>query len=281
MESGVSTSTYVFDPDWTTERDRLRALESLFDDCSIRHLASLGVTEGWHCLEVGCGAGGIARWLAGRVGRTGRVVATDLDTRFVDGHGHDNLEVRRHDILTDPLEQGSFDLAHARAVIVHLPDHQGALERLVAAIRPGGWALIEDVDFGGPMAAALARYTDPAEHAPLVERMYRAIGAVFSAAGADASYGTRLLGGLKAAGLENVGGEVHTPVVAGGTERWVRGSFEQLAAPIAGTGLVTADEVARFLALAADRSSHYAPPLMITAWGQRPAGPADRAAAIR
>ena len=263
-------STYVFDPEWTRERDRLQALESLFDECSIRHLASLGVTEGWRCLEVGCGAGGIARWLAGRVGSSGHVVATDLDTRFVDGHGHDNLEVRRHDIVTDPLEQGTYDLAHARAVIVHLPDHQGALERVVAAVRPGGWAVIEDVDFGGPTAAALARYTYPAEHAPLVEQVYRAFEVVFSAAGADGSYGARLLGGLKAAGLENVGGEVHTPVVAGGTEHWVRGSAEQLTARLSGTGLVTADEVARFLALAGDGSSHYAPPLMVTAWGQRP-----------
>jgi SAM-dependent methyltransferase len=120
----VSTSTYVFDPEWTMECDRLRALESLFDDASMRHLARVGVvTEGWRCLEVGCGAGGIARRLAARVGTGGRVVATDLDIRFVEGHGLGNLEVRRHDILADPLEEGAFDLAHARAVIMHIPDH--------------------------------------------------------------------------------------------------------------------------------------------------------------
>jgi SAM-dependent methyltransferase len=266
----VSTTTYVFDPAWTMERDRLRALESLFDDASMRYLARFGVTEGWRCLEVGCGAGGIARRLAGRVGSSGRVVATDLDLRFVEGHGLGNLDVRRHDILTDPLEEGAFDLAHARAVIMHVPDHQDALERVVAAVRPGGWVVIEDVDFGGPMAAALARYSLPAEHAPLVERVYRAIEAVFKEAHADASYGSRLVAELKAAGLEQVGGEAHTPVVAGGSETWVRGSIQQLAPRLAGTGLVSADEVARFLAVAADRSSHYAPPLMVTAWGQRP-----------
>jgi hypothetical protein len=37
-----------------------------------------------------------------------------------------------------------------------------------------------------------------------------------------------------------------------------------------GTGLVSADEVASFLALATDGSSHYTPPLMVTAWGRRP-----------
>jgi hypothetical protein len=37
-----------------------------------------------------------------------------------------------------------------------------------------------------------------------------------------------------------------------------------------GTGLVSAEEVARFLALAADGSSHDTPPFMVTAWGRRP-----------
>ena len=266
----MSTSTYVFDPEWTMERDRLRALESLFDGASTRHLAGLGVTEGWRCLEVGCGAGGIARWLARRVGSGGRVVATDLDVRFVEGHDLANLEVRRHDIMSDALEEGAFDLAHARAVIMHIPDHQAALERMVAAVRPGGWVVIEDVDFGGPMAATLAHYSFPAEHAPLVERVYRAAEAVLEAAGADASFGTRVLAGLQAAGLEQVGSEVHTSVVAGGTESWVPGSIQQLAARMAGTGLISADEVARFLVLAADASSRYAPPFLVTAWGRRP-----------
>lgn len=263
-------TTYVFDPNWTMERDRLRALESLFDDASMRHLTRLGVTEGWRCLEVGCGAGGVARRLAGHVGSSGRVVAIDLDTRFVAGHGLGNLEVRQHDVMTDPLEEGTFDLAHARAVIMHIPAHQGALERVVAAVRPGGWVVIEDVVFGGPMAATLAGWSFPAEHAPLVERIYRAAETVMAAAGADASFGARLPAGLRAAGLERVGGEVHTPVVAGGAESWVPGSIQQLAARMEDTGLVSAEEVARFLALAADGSSHYTPPFMITAWGRRP-----------
>jgi ubiquinone/menaquinone biosynthesis C-methylase UbiE len=49
---------------------------------TIRRMGNIGVTDGWICLEVGAGAGSIARWLARRVGPTGSVVATDLDTRF-------------------------------------------------------------------------------------------------------------------------------------------------------------------------------------------------------
>jgi SAM-dependent methyltransferase len=265
------TTTYVFDPEWTMERDRLRALESLFDEASRRHLAGLGVTEGWRCLEVGCGAGGVARWLAGRVGGSGRVVATDLDIRFTADRDLGNLERRRHDLMTDPLEEGAFDLAHARAVIMHIPDHQGALERVVAAVRPGGWVVIEDLDFGGATAAVLGGYSVPAEHAQLVARIYRAAETVLAAAGADAGYGARLVAGLRAAGLERVHAELHTPVVAGGAEQWVRGSIQALGARMVDTGQVGADDVECFLALTADGSSHYVPPFMVTAWGRRPA----------
>jgi hypothetical protein len=140
----------------------------------------------------------------------------------------------------------------------------------MAAVRPGGWVLVEDVNFGGPMAAALARFSVPSELAPILERLCQACELVFAAAGADASYGTRLVGALEAAGYEEIGGELHAPIVSGGTEQWTRGTVEQLGAHLARTGLVTTDELARFLDLSADKSAHYAPPSMVSAWGRRP-----------
>lgn len=160
-------SSYVFDQTWKREHARLRALEDLFDGASIRHLAERGAGAGWRCLEVGCGAGGVARWLAERVGASGRVLATDLDLRFLADHGRGNLEVQRHNILTDPLEEGTFDLVHERALLVHVPGRQQALKRMVAAVRPGGWVVAEDPDHGGAMIPALSRYVDPPEHAEL------------------------------------------------------------------------------------------------------------------
>ena len=262
-------STYIFDAGFQKERDRLRALEFLFDSYTMRRLADLGVSDGWQCLEVGCGAGSIALWLAEQVGIAGRVVAVDLDTRFLDGHSRANLHVRQHNILDD-LNDGPFDLVHARAVLEHIPDRRDALQRMVSAVRPGGWLMLEDTDFGGVVAAALAHYADPPEDAALLERIYRAVEAVLAAAGGDANFGARLIGGLKDAGLENVAGEVHTPVVPGGTEYWVRGTIEQLAKPLVSTGLVTAGDVEAYLTRTADHSCHYAPGFVVTAWGQRP-----------
>jgi hypothetical protein len=141
---------------------------------------------------------------------------------------------------------------------------------MISAVRPGGWLLVEDVDFGGAMAAALARYFFPAEYRPLVERVHRALEAAFSAAGADASFGTRLVDMFSRAGLHNIGAELHTPVMAGRSKDWARGTLEQLAPRLVENGLLTQSDAGSFLRLAGNAASYYTPPLMISAWGQRP-----------
>lgn len=264
-------NTYVFDQAWQKEHARLTALESLFDPASRRQLASLGVRDGWRCLEIGAGAGGIACWLADQVGPTGQVLATDLDTRFLLDLGRANLDVLTHDIVSDPLDS-TFDVIHARAVLTYVPERESVLTRLSAALRPGGWLLIEDIDFGTAAARTLAQYvTAPPPAVEAVERIYLAIAAVFQAAGADPAIGTRLPALLRQAGLTGVGAEIHTPVPSGGSESWTRGSIEQLAGKMVATGLTTDADVELFLALTLDPAVHYAPPLMVSAWGQRAA----------
>lgn len=270
MSGTISHSTYVFDPSWQRERDRLRAIEALLDSSTRRILADRGVGPGWSCLEAGCGAGGVATWLAEQVGHSGHVLAIDLDTRFVDPSGFQNLEVRRQNLVTDELERDAFDLAHARAVIEHIPEREVALKRMIGALRPGGWLVIEDVDFGGAMTAALSRYFHPPRYGELAEQVLRAVEIVFAAAGADASYGPRLPGVFQAAGLTNVRGEVRAPIVPGGSEEWVRDTVAQLSGRIVETGLVSEEDVNAFLSIAADPGSFYVPPFVTAAWGQRP-----------
>ena len=261
-------TTYVFDPAWQKERDRLSALESLFDDATKRFMKALGLRDGWRCLEVGCGAGGIARWLAEQVGSEGHVLATDLDTRFL--HEQDNLDVRKHNIVSDPLDPQTFDLIHARAVLEHIPAREEVLPRLVDALVPGGWLLLEDVDFGSPTAAALARYADPPHVGAAMERIYLAAAALFKAVGADASYGRQLPAALVRNGLADVKAELHAPVVAGGAEQWTRGTIEQLADRLVMAGPASAADIELFLTTTAEPSTHYVPPLMVSAWGRRP-----------
>jgi len=103
-----------------------------------------------------------------------------------------------------------------------------------------------------------------------MDRIYQAVAAVFAANGADPSYGTWLTGALAGAGLDGVGAELHAPVVAGGSEQWTRGTVEQLAGRLVATGLASSGDIEEFLALSAQPGTRYVPPLMVSAWGQRP-----------
>jgi SAM-dependent methyltransferase len=207
------TSTYLYDQTWHQERDRIGSLEDLFDASTKHHLDNLGLCPGWTCLEVGCGAGSIASWLADRVGPGGRVVATDIDTRFVDGRGRDNLEVRRHDLLSDPLEPNAFDLAHVRALLEHLgEERERALRSLVGAVKPGGWVVVEDIDAGDIRTSVITRYVDPPDAADVFEQVVRAIATFVLKAGSDPTFGRRLPRALKEAGLVNIGAELHAPL---------------------------------------------------------------------
>src|SRR5258707_14742880 len=113
---------FAADAEADDELARLQIQATVHDPTTFRHFETIGVTEGWRCLEVGAGAGSIARWFAERVGPTGRVVAADLNTRFLEEIRLANLEIRRHDLLADDFEPQAYDLVHCRMLLMHLPD---------------------------------------------------------------------------------------------------------------------------------------------------------------
>lgn len=50
------------------------------------------------------------------------MTATDIDPRFLtalQALDRPNVEVLRHDVTTNPLPEGAFDLIHARLVFIH------------------------------------------------------------------------------------------------------------------------------------------------------------------
>lgn len=97
----MPNESYVLDNEWVHARERLSIFERLEDPGTIERLNEIGVGEGWHCLEVGGGGGSIAEWLCKCVGPTGRVVATDINTRFLDALDYPNLEVLEHNVVAD------------------------------------------------------------------------------------------------------------------------------------------------------------------------------------
>jgi 2-polyprenyl-3-methyl-5-hydroxy-6-metoxy-1,4-benzoquinol methylase len=125
---------YLFTYEDKAERERLASIEASLDPFTIECLEKIGVKEGWRCLEVGAGGGSIAEWLCRRVGTVGRVVATDLQTKFLEAIDSPNLEVRRHDITAEALEPDTFDLVCARKVLEHLAAPATALRSMYSAL---------------------------------------------------------------------------------------------------------------------------------------------------
>jgi SAM-dependent methyltransferase len=245
---------------------RFAALPALYDPGTVRHLEALGVGPGWRCLEVGAGGGSVARWLAARVGPAGHVLATDVDPRFLAPLAGPALEVRRHDITTDPLPDGAFDLAHARLVLGHLPGREAALDRMVAALRPGGWLLLEEFD-------SLSMPADPALNP--AERRLRLQGAMYrvmTARGVDLRLGRLLPGRLRARGLADVGAEGRVLLWQGGGAggALLRANFAQLRAPITAEAGLTAEEFDRELAQLDDPDLLLPAPVLWAVWGRRP-----------
>ena len=180
-------SSYSLDRTGPREKQRLEAQAPFLDPGTIRHVKALGLLSGWHCAEVGAGAGSIAIWLAERVGRSGRVVATDVDTRFIAHLRRDGLEIRRHDILAGPVEANAFDLVHTRLLLSPLADRAKAMNNLVASLRPGGWLLAEDYDL------STAGSFHPASE--LQVRLNEAMQTLFRQGGADPRSGDPPHGG--------------------------------------------------------------------------------------
>jgi SAM-dependent methyltransferase len=261
-------SKYLLDNAWQQQRQRLAGLEAWFDPGTTRHLSALGVGAGWRCLEVGGGGGSIAEWLCQRVGPSGHVLATDIDTHFLDALRQPNLEVRRHDILTDELPEGRFDLVHARFLVEHLAERGVALRRMAAALTPGGWLLVEDTDH-----ASWA--PDPAVEAGAAELFSKWTVAYLQlcrTAGVEAYAGRRLYGELHTLGLTEVIAEGRVFMVRGGSpnaEVW-RLTAEQVRDRIIDASLLTAREMEAPLALLADPAFIWMEGLVMAAWGRRP-----------
>jgi ubiquinone/menaquinone biosynthesis C-methylase UbiE len=139
---------YAFPHSAASEAHRLELFQQRLDPLTIRRMERLGVGRGDVCLEVGGGRGSITRWLGEKVGPDGRVIATDLQIDFLDAIDLPNVEVLQHDIRVGDFPEQSFDLVHARAVLMHVRVDSDLLRRMASWLRPGGWLLLEEPDFG-------------------------------------------------------------------------------------------------------------------------------------
>ncbi len=170
-------------------------------------LAGIGLRPGDAALDLGCGPRGILDLLAAAVSPGGRVVGLDADPGHVAAaaagyarSGPAGVQVIRGDARHTGLAAGSFDLVHARTLLVTIPEPAEMLAEMVRLARPGGWVASQEPDV---------------EHAlcypplPAWDRLWEIFRAAFTRAGADLYIGRKLAGMYRQAGLVDIQVQVH------------------------------------------------------------------------
>jgi len=233
-------------------------------------METFGIGSGWCCLEIGAGRGSVVRWLSERVGPSGRVVAADLDLRFLERIHLSNVEIRHHDLRETDFEPSAYDFVHCRAVLLHLPKPEEALGRMARAVRPGGWLLVQEGDYGW-FGSVDPTYPGATEF----DRATRAVLDCANSCGFMQTYfGRRLPGLVERIGFANFGSEGFVYIGRGGNHALAR--FQSLSARIPGNadrliklGVRTREQNDHVLRMYEDPAFEFIGPTLFSAWAQR------------
>jgi SAM-dependent methyltransferase len=259
---------YSFDNDDPEATDRHEYLARMLDGSTFARLSTVDGLAGGRCLEVGAGGGSVARWLAERAGPAGRVVATDVNIRHLPTDA--GFAVLRHDLTSEPVPDGPWDLIHARMVLLHLPQRREILARLAAALAPGGALVVEDwaTRFGNLVLSA------PSEaDARLIDAYQDAlVYKILPLRGNDGGWAERVHDVMLAEGLVDVDTYIDARSWRGGTAGAliIAANIAQLHAEFLAAGF-TPDDVKRIETLVADPRLVVRGHFMYSTIGRRPA----------
>src|SRR5216684_1106337 len=142
---------YVHGTD-ANEQKRLTALNDMMNEAS---LGALRLSPKERILDIGAGLGQLTRAIGRSTGT--RVVGVERSTeqiaeaqRQARAAGEEHLiDIRKGEAVNLPLEDdewATFDVAHARFLLEHVPDPLEVTKAMVRAVRPGGRVVLEDDD---------------------------------------------------------------------------------------------------------------------------------------
>ena len=264
-----NSQRYLLDNQQVEAGQRFDALSVLFNPSTFRHTQALGLAAGWRVWEVGAGSPSVPAHFASQVGPRGHVLATDIDTSWLSGRQTPYM-VLRHDVGVEPPPEGGFDLVHARLVLVHVAQRTQALASMVAAVKPGGWVLLEEAD------PALQPLVCPDESGPeqeLANRMKNGFRVLLAGRGVDLAYGRKLPRLLREAGLSQVHSDAYFPMGGPACTELERATVEQIRERIVVAGIASDAEIEQHLCNVMSGCLDLATSPMVSAWGRKPMTP--------
>jgi ubiquinone/menaquinone biosynthesis C-methylase UbiE len=139
------TTSQAFFSSSAGQWDRLR--DELFGDRF--HLAALAAfaDPSWHVGDLGCGTGQVAAAIAPFVAR---VIAVDGSPAMLQAarkrlQGISNVDLRRGDLESLPIDDRRLDAAALMLVLHHVPEPERALGEAARVLKPGGRAIVVDM----------------------------------------------------------------------------------------------------------------------------------------
>lgn len=161
-------------------------------------------------IDVGCGPAGVLDLLADRVGPTGFVVGVDAQAdhvaaarSFCADRGLAHVEVLEADAAGTGLPGGSFDLAHARLLLVNIAHPARVVAEMARLVPPRR---------GGRSARGRLHHPSLLPAAPGLGSPAGRLPSGVHRQGADMTVGRRLPALLAEAGLVEIDAEVHIAV---------------------------------------------------------------------
>jgi len=252
-------------------RERLRILARIMRPSTLNLFEQIRLQPGMTCLDVGCGGGDVTFEIARLVGPAGRVVGIDIDQTKIEMARREatELELSGVEFSVSEIGQSSgtaeFDVAYARFVLTHLGHPAEALAWMRDQLRPGGVAIIEDIDFSGhfchPDSASFRRYVEL--YTEVVQRN-----------GADPHIGPRLPALLLDNGFQAVEMHVVQPAgIDGEVKLMAPITMENIADSVLAQNMAAGEEIDRIVddlyAVAQDHRTVMSLPRVVQAWGYR------------
>jgi len=149
--------------------------------------------------------------------------------------------------------------------MIHVLERETALERMVRALKPGGWLVIEDFDSASIQPDAdVNRFETPLPTGEAVRK--------YLTRNQDGYYGRRLHGRFRALGLEQISAEGRMVMFdrGNGGADLMRVNFDQIGVDLIAAGLITQRQLDEDIARLTEEEFAMPSPVMWSVIGRKP-----------